>query len=140
MTEDVKPTANRTLFAMKHENKGVISMHWLLDYWNLKKEIVDFENKLIQLKEEPVEPSVIQWLEDFIQAKKSDKLELEKLVGTFGNLDNQILKMKYIDGVFLKDIGEKLGYSARHIYTAHAKLMKNLKEETAGEYHEFMDR
>lgn len=106
-------------------------MHWLIDYWNLEKEIVEFEKELIRLKEESAEPSAIQWLDDFLQAKKNDKLELVKLAGTFKGLNNQILKLKYVDGVLLESVAHKLGYSASYIFQTHAKLMKELKQKKA---------
>lgn len=106
-------------------------MKWLLDYWKQEKEIMDFEKELIRLKEESADSSTIQWLEDFIQAKRNDKLELVELVGTFKGLDNQILKMKYVDGVLLENIAQKLGYSASYIFQTHAKLMKELKHMKA---------
>lgn len=52
--------------------------------------------------------------------------ELARLVDTFKGLDHQILKMKYVDGMKLGDIADKLNYSHEHIRRKHAEIVQNM--------------
>ena len=49
------------------------------------------------------------------------------MIDRFDGLDNQILKMKYIDGMTLEIIASELEYSNSYIYKKHAELARIIK-------------
>lgn len=53
--------------------------------------------------------------------------KLTDLIEKFKGLDNNILKMKYIDGMTLEQIAYELNYSTRYICNKHAEIMKIIK-------------
>ncbi len=59
--------------------------------------------------------------------KKEQLQQLVDLVSNFKNLEQQILKLKYIDGMTLEGIGNKLNYSTHYIKVKHAEIMRRIK-------------
>ncbi|WP_117170591.1 hypothetical protein [Paraliobacillus sediminis] len=59
--------------------------------------------------------------------KEKEMDELIRLVKTFKGLDNQVLRLKYIDGLTLELIGEELNYSTQYIGQVHAELLRKIK-------------
>ncbi|API93995.1 MULTISPECIES: sigma factor-like helix-turn-helix DNA-binding protein [unclassified Virgibacillus] len=120
---------------------------WLKDYQQLKQDIDYLEYRLdreetelkrwvegdlagVKLTDESVAAKLeerIQLLKKDIDLKKRQLQKLVNLVNTFKGLDNRILKLKYIDGMTLEDIAERLNYSASHIRKKHAELVKTIK-------------
>ena len=49
------------------------------------------------------------------------------MIERFKGLDNQILKMKYMDGMTLREIAEELNYSYSYIMAKHASMVKTIK-------------
>lgn len=73
-------------------------------------------------------------LEEIIQgiiselAAKRKKLEmLIELIETFSGLENQILRLKYIEGMTLEMVADELGYSLSHINKQHALILKMMR-------------
>ncbi|WP_143063892.1 hypothetical protein [Amphibacillus marinus] len=66
-------------------------------------------------------------LENVLNEKHQLKNDLLELINSFRGLDNQILKMKYIDGLTLEVIAYKLQYSPQYIYNRHAEIKRSLK-------------
>lgn len=73
---------------------------------SLKENIVRIENELKLLNEQ--------------------KEEMLTILETFKGIDNQIVKMKYIDGMKLEDIAEKIGYAPSYVRQRHAEIRKTL--------------
>lgn len=59
--------------------------------------------------------------------KKEQLQQLVDLVSNFKNLEQQILKLKYIDRMTLEGIGTKLNYSTHYIKVKHAEIMRRIK-------------
>lgn len=120
---------------------------WLRDYQKLEEDISYLEFNLEQTERElkrwisgdlsgvslekdsqgaKVE-NVIEQIKKDIVFKKEQRDKLIRLVNTFKGLDNKILKLKYVDGMKLEDIAEKLNYSESHIRKKHAELVRTVK-------------
>jgi len=127
---------------------GVCCLYeWLKDYQKLEEEIAYLEFNLDQTERELKrwvygDLSGIKLQHDSLGAQVEDKLEVIKdaiafkieqkekliqLVSTFKGLDNQILKLKYVDGYTLEEVAEELNYSFSHIKKKHAELVRTIK-------------
>ena len=78
--------------------------------------------------------STASHLEEYIKRDRAflgeKELAMEALmimIERFKGLDNQILKMKYIDGKTLREIANELGYSYQHIVNKHASAVNTIK-------------
>lgn len=69
----------------------------------------------------------IELLEKEILFKKGQMKKLMNLINTFSGLENNIIKLKYIDGMKLEEIAEELSYSESHIKKKHAELVRCIK-------------
>lgn len=67
---------------------------------------------------------VISELQKRLMEKQKEKEDIIKLVDKFQGLDQQILKLKYIEDMKLEAIAEELGYSYQYIKSKHAELMR----------------
>ncbi|PLR79706.1 hypothetical protein CVD25_06470 [Bacillus canaveralius] len=122
-------------------------MNWINHYWQLEEEISeiewDIEKSNLEFKrwnehgdlfnknsfQVSLENQIrvihsIQDLEGLLVEKKNLKAKLLERIETFKGLDNQILKMKYIDCMTLEQIAEELKYSASHIRKRHAEIKR----------------
>ena len=63
----------------------------------------------------------------FLGEKELAMESLMIMIDRFKGLDNQLLRMKYIDGMTLKDISIELNYSYSYIMTRHSILVKAIK-------------
>ena len=70
---------------------------------------------------------VIEQIKEELSYKISQRNKLIELVHTFKGLDNQILRMKYIEEFTLEEIAEELSYSESHIRKRHADLMRTIR-------------
>lgn len=121
--------------------------NWLRDYQKLEEDIAYLEYNLDKTKAE-----LRRWVsgdlrevrltaesegakvENRIEAiqyelahKMNDMYKLEKLISKFRGLENQILKLKYVDGMTLEEIAEAVNYSSSHIKKKHAELVRLIK-------------
>ncbi|MEW9578124.1 DUF1492 domain-containing protein [Bacillus toyonensis] len=69
----------------------------------------------------------IEAIEYELAHKINDMYKLKKLISKFRGLDNQILKMKYVDGMTLEQIAEEISYSSSHIKKKHAEIIRLIK-------------
>lgn len=53
--------------------------------------------------------------------------EIIELISKFQGLEQQILKMKYIDNLTLESIATETGYSYSYIKSKHAELMRIIR-------------
>ncbi|PEA89376.1 sigma factor-like helix-turn-helix DNA-binding protein [Bacillus thuringiensis] len=121
--------------------------NWLRDYQKLKEDIAYLEYNLDKTKAElrrwvsgdlrevrltaesegaKVE-NCIEAIEYELAHKMNDMYKLEKLISKFRGLENQILKLKYVDGMTLEEIAEVVNYSSSHIKKKHAELVRLIK-------------
>lgn len=120
---------------------------WLKDYQQLEQDIAYLEFNLEQTERElkrwvqgdlygvklqhdsdgaKVEDN-IERIKNDLAFKNEQRNKLIELVNTFKGLDNKILKLKYIDGMTLDEVAEKLNYSSSHIRKKHAELVRTIK-------------
>ncbi|PFU28399.1 DUF1492 domain-containing protein [Bacillus cereus] len=117
----------------------------LKDYQMLETEIIYLEYKLNRIHAELKRQSkwgkdilsintgneetekILDQLKDELISKKEQLQQLVDLVSNFKNLEQQILKLKYIDGMTLEGIGTKLNYSTHYIKVKHAEIMRRIK-------------
>lgn len=57
---------------------------------------------------------------------KAEQYDLLKLIDSFSGYENQILKMKYVQGKSLEEIATDLGYSYETVRAKHAELHRRL--------------
>ncbi|WP_242226691.1 hypothetical protein [Bacillus cereus group sp. BfR-BA-01358] len=69
----------------------------------------------------------IEAIEYELAHKMNDMYDLKYLISKFTGLDNQILKMKYVDGITLEQIAFDLHYSTGYIRRKHAEIRKIVK-------------
>ncbi|MCU5667450.1 sigma factor-like helix-turn-helix DNA-binding protein [Bacillus sp. FSL L8-0199] len=121
--------------------------NWLRDYQKLEEDIAYLEYNLDKTKAElrrwvsgdlrevrltaesegaKVEKR-IEAIEYELAHKMNDMYKLEKLISKFRGLENQILKLKYVDGMTLEEIAEVVNYSSSHIKKKHAELVRLIK-------------
>ncbi len=120
---------------------------WLKDYQQLENDIEYLEYKLLKTERElarweggnlshikleseskgsQVEESITSIKEE-IEYKQNQMLEIVRVISKFKGLDNQILKLKYVDGFTLEYIAEELNYSAQYIRMRHAEMIRALR-------------
>lgn len=118
---------------------------WLVGLENIESEIAYAEWKLEKNKEE-----LERWcdpedlgqyrltrlskgarIEEFIQRNERElafkmnlKYDLVKIIYTFKGLDQEIMRMKHVEGKSLKEIASELGYDYQHIRRRHSKILK----------------
>jgi DNA-directed RNA polymerase specialized sigma subunit len=120
---------------------------WLRDYIKLQQDIEYLEFKIeqnqIELKRwvegdlrdvKLDEKSIAAGLEERIEAqfkllneKKKQRDDLINFVNKFEGLDNQILRMKWMEGKSLEQIADELNYSHGYIKQKHAEIMKIIR-------------
>ena len=120
---------------------------WLKDYQQLVQDIdylhFQLQNNQIELKrwtsgdlynvrlnEKSIASNLevtIEKIKEEIEFKEKQIEKLIQLVNTFKGLDHKILKLKYVDGMNLEMIAEKLSYSTSHIRKRHAELIRTVK-------------
>ncbi|SEN86808.1 RNA polymerase sigma factor, sigma-70 family [Amphibacillus marinus] len=120
---------------------------WLKDFQNISQEVDYLEFSIERYKTELKrwvegdlqdvhlnEKSKASNLEEIIQKskealriKQDQKQQLIKLISKFKGLENQILRMKYVEGKTLEDIAEELCYSSSHISKKHAEIMRIIR-------------
>ena len=129
---------------------NVIKYQWLQEYKKLEQEInilkwriIKTESELerwydpedlgrVKLTEECSASRLeenIKRDEDFLCEKELVMETLMNMIDRFDGVDNQILKMKHIDGMTLKDISIELDYSYSYIMSRHAQIVKQIKND-----------
>ncbi|ONH01607.1 transcriptional regulator [Bacillus cereus] len=70
---------------------------------------------------------ILNQLRKKLTFKKEQLKRLDDILSNFKNLEQQILKLKYIEGMTLEGIGNKLNYSTHYIKVKHAEIMRRIK-------------
>lgn len=70
---------------------------------------------------------VIKDLNKRIEKLKKEREEIVKMVDKFQGLEQEILKLKYIEGLTLESIAKEKGYGYQYIKNKHAEIMRRIK-------------
>lgn len=129
-----------------HKGVAFVRFQWLKDYqelenqilylkWNRNKSKLELErwvsgdlsnirleknSRSAQLEEK------IMLLEKEINFLIEQKKETTTLIESFGGLDNDIIRLKYVEGKTLEEISEDLSYSYSYIKSRHSQSRKDL--------------
>jgi RNA polymerase sigma factor (sigma-70 family) len=76
-------------------------------------------------KSSKLEESLIYWQQQ-LESQEQLKHDLLKMIDDFNGYEARILRLKYIDGLTLEEIADKLGYSVETIRQKHAELHRRL--------------
>lgn len=119
---------------------------WLKDYqdldeqilylrWNLNKSKLELDRWVngdlasVRLEKNSRSSSLeenIEKIEQEIDRLNNQKEEMILLIETFKGVDNQIVRLKYIDDMSLEDIADEIGYSISHVRKRHTEIRKTL--------------
>lgn len=131
---------------------------WLKDYqdledqilylkWNLNKSRLELSRWIhgdlakVRLEKNSRSSSLeenIQRIVQEIEIMEEQRRELLAIVSSFKGLDNDIVRMKYVEGCSLEIIAEEVGYSASYIRQRHAEIRKTIQflDEYESNYNE----
>lgn len=62
-----------------------------------------------------------------IERLEKERDEIVQMVDKFKGLDQQILKLKYIDDLTLEAIADETGYTYQYIRSRHAEIMRIIR-------------
>lgn len=98
---------------------------WIGDYLKLRNEIHYLEFKMtdMNLSSQEIEETKEQLNE---RLKREGMFKI--LVSSFGDLENKILRLRFIEGKTIEEIADEIGYSKGTVYNEHARLMKDIKQ------------
>lgn len=119
---------------------------WLKDYqeldeqilylkWNLNKSKLELDRWVngdladVHLEKNSRSSSLeenIGKIENEIKLLDAQKEEMLTIINSFKGVDNDIVRMKYIDGLTLEELAEKIGYSVSYVRQRHAEIRKTL--------------
>ena len=71
--------------------------------------------------------NIIADLEKRLAWKMNSIYDLRELVYSFKGLNQHILRMKYFEGLTLKEIAQELNHGYTYIRKTHAEILNNLK-------------
>lgn len=61
-----------------------------------------------------------------IEILEEQRKEMLAIISSFKGIENEIVRMKYIEGMKLETIAEEIGYSASHVRKKHAEIRGKL--------------
>lgn len=119
---------------------------WLKDYqeleeqilyykWNLNKSKLELNRWIngdlsnVRLNNKSRSSSLeekIEKISNELTLLNQDKEEMLLLIQTFKGLENEIVRMKYIEGMKLEEIAEEVGYSESYVRKKHAEIRGKL--------------
>ncbi len=70
---------------------------------------------------------IIERIKAELAAKNNKLKKLIELIETFSGLENQILRLKYIEEMTLEEVAEELGFSVGYINKKHQFIMKMMR-------------
>ena len=124
-----------------------VRFQWLKDYqcldeqilylkWNLNKSRLELDRWVngdlanVRLEKNSRSSSLeesIEKIEQEIKRLEEQKEELLSIVRSFKGLDNDIVRLKYIDGYSLEEVAEETDYSASYIRQRYAAIRKTIQ-------------
>lgn len=90
-------------------------------------DLAKHQNFLTALRRQARLKEVIRDLSNRIEQLEKERKEIVELIGKFSGLNQQILKLKYVEGLTLESIAEEMNYSHSYIKSKHAELMRIIK-------------
>lgn len=119
---------------------------WLKDYqeldeqilylkWNLNKSKLELDRWVngdlanVRLEKNSRSSSLeenIEKIECEIELLEEQRKEMLAIIESFKGIENDIVRMKYIEGMKLDDIAEEISYSASYIKKKHAEIRNKL--------------
>lgn len=119
---------------------------WLKDYqeldeqilylkWNLNKSKLELDRWVngdladVHLEKNSRSSSLeenIGKVENEIKLLEAQKEEMLTIINSFKGVDNDIVRMKYIEGLTLEELAEEIGYSVSYVRQRHAEIRKTL--------------
>lgn len=120
---------------------------WLKDYqdlenqilymkWNLNKSKLELNRWIygdlsdVRLNENSRSSSLeenVKKMKHELILLETQKTELMVLINSFEGLENEIVRLKYIEGCTLDQIAEKIGYSDSYVRKKHAEIRRTLQ-------------
>lgn len=103
--------------------------------WNLNKSRLELDRWVngdlanVRLEKNSRSSSLeenIKIIENELDLLEKEKIELLELIDSFSGVDNQIIKLKYIDNMDIYDIADVTGYSVSYIRKRHTEIRKTL--------------
>ena len=125
----------------------IIKFEWLKEYKQLEHEIALLEWKLskskleltrwvegdlmnVRLTNESLSSKleqIIKKLEEELAIKRKQMDELMQIINRLDELDQKIIKCRYIQGMTFEKIGEEVGYSESHVRYRHNMVREALE-------------
>lgn len=98
---------------------------WIGDYLKLRNEIHFLEFKLTdeQLTEKEIEET-----QNLLNKKLYREGTFKVIVSSFNDIENKILRLRFIEGKTIDQIADEIGYSKGTVYNEHARLTKAIKQ------------
>lgn len=123
-----------------------VRFQWLKDYqeldeqilylrWNLNKSKLELDRWVngdlasVRLEKNSRSSKLEENIDKLIQeisVLEQQKSELLDLIDSFKGIDNQIVRMKYVDDICLEDIADEIGYSVSYVRKRHTEIKKTL--------------
>lgn len=97
---------------------------WLVDYIEQRNKI---DYWIARLSNSSLTSEQIPVVQKYIGELIQDEAEFIEFVSKYEGVDHRILKLKYIDGLTLDEIPEKLNVSRTWVAVKHADVMKLFK-------------
>ena len=123
-----------------------MEFQWLKDYqeleeqilylkWNLNKSKLELQRWVCgdladvhlekNSRSSSLEENIIK-IQSEIQRLESQKEELLELIDSFKGIDNQIVRLKYVDDMCIEDIADEIGYSISYVRKRYTEINKTL--------------
>lgn len=119
---------------------------WLKDYqeldeqilylkWNLNKSKLELDRWVngdlakVRLEKNSRSSSLeenIEKIECEIELLEEQRKEMLTIIHSFKGVDNDIVRLKYIEGLTLDELAEEVGYSVSYIRQRHAEIRKTI--------------
>nr|WP_245329607.1 sigma-70 family RNA polymerase sigma factor [Enterococcus alcedinis] len=90
-------------------------------------DLAKHQNFITALRKQARLKDVIRDLSNRIEQLEKERKEIVELIGKFTGLNQQILKLKYVEGLTLESIADETGYAYQYIKNKHAELMRIIK-------------
>lgn len=116
---DFQDLQDQILYLKWNLNKSKLELNrWI--YGDLSDVRLDENSRSSSLEES------IQLIEQEIEVLEEQSKEMLDIIESFKGIENQIVRLKYIDGLNLDQIAEEIGYSASYTRKKHADIRGKL--------------